>query len=120
MPLEIEGEGTITVDTAFGGDSFVIVNPASLGLSLEIDQAQALSELGVKITNAANDQLVFTHPTQPEWHHHSFCLFAGDLEPIATGFRAKSIVSIQPASLTAPLPVPQCRHAWHCYTQKGK
>ena len=37
VPLEIGGGGTITVDTAFGGDSFVIVNPASLGLSLEID-----------------------------------------------------------------------------------
>ena len=120
VPLEIEGEGTITVDTAFGGDSFVIVNPASLGLSLEIDQAQALSELGVKITNAANDQLVFTHPTQPEWHHHSFCLFAGDLEPVATGFRAKSIVSIQPGKLDRSPTGTAVSARMACYTQKGK
>ena len=34
VPLEVEGLGTLTVDTAYGGDSFVIVDPAALGLSL--------------------------------------------------------------------------------------
>ncbi len=86
MPLEIEGEGTITVDTAFGRDSFVIVNPASLGLSLETNEAQALSELGVKITNAANDQLVFTHPTQPEWHHHYSAFLRAIWNPLPQAF----------------------------------
>ena len=33
-PLEVEGLGTLTVDTAYGGDSFVIVDAAALGLSL--------------------------------------------------------------------------------------
>ena len=42
---------------------------------------------------------MFAHPTQHKWHHHSFCFFAGDLEPVTTGFRAKSIVSIQPGKL---------------------
>ena len=36
---------------------------------------------------------------QPERHQHSFCLFADDLEPVVTGFRAKSIVSTQPGKL---------------------
>lgn len=99
VPLEIENEGTIFVDTAFGGDSFVIIDPASLGLSLNLDEAQALSELGVKITNAANAQLRFIHPSRPEWRHHSFCLFAGELKRDAKGISAKSIVSIQPGKL---------------------
>lgn len=99
VPLEIEGIGTITVDTAFGGDSFVVVDPASLGVTLEADQAQTLAKLGVKITNAANEQLAFNHPTQPEWRHHSFCLYAGALEREASGLRAKSVVSIQPGKL---------------------
>ena len=99
VPLEIEGVGTITVDTAFGGDSFVVVDPSSLGVELEPDAAQSLAKLGVKITNAANDQLAFNHPTQSDWRHHSFCLFAGALEQDANGFRAKSVVSIQPGKL---------------------
>ena len=34
VPLEVEGLGTLTVDSAYGGDSFVFVDPAALGLSL--------------------------------------------------------------------------------------
>ena len=99
VPLEIEGLGTVMVDTAFGGDSFVVVDQASLGLSLEADEAQTLAELGVKITNAANDQLGFDHPLNPDWRHHSFCLFAGALQRGEDGLQAKSIVSIQPGKL---------------------
>lgn len=99
VPLEIGGIGTVMVDTAFGGDSFVVVDQASLGLSLETDEAQTLAELGVKITNAANDQLAFDHPLNPDWRHHSFCLFAGALQRGEDGLQAKSIVSIQPGKL---------------------
>ncbi|WP_289036535.1 proline racemase family protein [uncultured Roseibium sp.] len=99
VPLEIEGIGTIHVDTAFGGDSFVVVDPQTLGIALEVDEAQAIAQLGVKITNAANEQLEFNHPLQPEWRHHSFCLFAGALQRDASGLRAKSVVSIQPGKL---------------------
>lgn len=99
VPLDVEGIGTITVDTAFGGDSFVVVDPASLGLTLQAEEARSLAELGVKITNAANEQLTFHHPLQPDWRHHSFCLFAGPLERGADGLQATSIVSIQPGKL---------------------
>ena len=96
VPLEVEGIGTIKVDTAFGGDSFVVVDSNLLGIALEVGDAQALAQLGVKITNAANAQLTFNHPTQAEWLHHSFCLFAGPLERDTVGLRAKSVVPIQP------------------------
>lgn len=99
VPLEMDGIGTITVDTAFGGDSFVVVDPSALGLELEADAAQALAALGVKITNAANEQLEFSHPFHPDWRHHSFCLFAGKPERDEAGLRARSVVSIQPGKL---------------------
>ena len=99
VPLDIDGLGTLMVDTAFGGDSFVVVDPQALGLTLEADEAQTLAELGVRITNAANAQLTFDHPTMPEWRHHSFCLFAGAIERNTTGLWAKSVVSIQPGKL---------------------
>lgn len=99
VPLEVEGLGTLTVDTAFGGDSFVVVDAPALGLALDTDEARDLAVLGVQITNAANAQLGFHHPDRPDWRHHSFCLFAGALQRDAAGLRAKSVVSIQPGKL---------------------
>lgn len=99
VPLEVEGFGTITVDTAFGGDSFVVVDAPALGLAREVDEARDLAVLGVKITDAANRQLGFLHPDRPDWTHHSFCLFAGALSHGEHGLRAKSVVSIRPGKL---------------------
>lgn len=99
VPMEVEGLGTIMVDTAYGGDSFVVVDAQALGLDLRADEAKHLAELGVRITNAANAQIEFCHPARPDWLHHSFCLFAGPLERDAHGLRAKSVVSIQPGKL---------------------
>ncbi len=99
IPIEVEGLGTLTVDTAYGGDSFVVVDAAALGFALEADEARDLAELGVRITNAANGQLTFVHPERPEWRHHSFCLFAGALGRDENGLKARSVVSIQPGKL---------------------
>ncbi len=93
------GLGPIVVDTAYGGDSFVVVDAQALGLQLEARHARQLAELGVRITNAANQQLVFHHPERADWQHHSFCLFAGPLYRDGQGLRAKSVVSIQPGKL---------------------
>lgn len=57
--IEVPGHGTITVDTAFGGDSFVIVDARSLGFSLTRDEARDIAVLGAKVTKAANEQLRF-------------------------------------------------------------
>ena len=64
--LTVPGFGEILVDTAYGGDSFVVVDAALLGFSLDAPEAGRLAELGVQITNAANDQLTFHHPENSE------------------------------------------------------
>lgn len=94
--LEVDGLGTLSVDTAYGGDSFVIIDAAALGLSLDETEARDMAETGVRITDAANAQLGFTHPEQPDWDHISFCLFAGPLEKTESGLRARSAVAIKP------------------------
>lgn len=98
-PLNVPGIGNIRVDTAYGGDSFVVVDAAELGFSLEEHEARDLAELGVRITNAANEQLKFHHPDNPEWTHFSFCLFAGPLERDGDHLSALSAVSIQPGKI---------------------
>lgn len=97
--LEVEGLGTLTVDTAYGGDSFVIVDAAAMGFSLVPDEAHDIAKLGVRITNAANAALGFRHPENPDWKHFSFCLFAGPLTRDEHGLRAGAAVSIQPGKV---------------------
>jgi len=99
MSLSVPGLGEITVDTAFGGDSFVVVDAAALGFALEAQEAKTLAMLGVQITNAANAQLNFHHPENPDWAHFSFCLFAGPLSREGTHLTAKAAVAIQPGKI---------------------
>ena len=73
--LEVEGIGTLRVDTAYGGDSFVLVDAVSLGFEIRPEEARELAQLGVRITAAANEQLGFRHPANPDWAHISFCQF---------------------------------------------
>ena len=82
VKLEVEGMSTLTVDTAYGGDSFVIVDAAALGFEIVPEEASELAETGMKITAAANEQLRFRHPLNADWEHLSFCQFAG---PLAEG-----------------------------------
>lgn len=99
VPLEVEGLGTITVDTAYGGDSFVVVDAAALGFEIVEAEAKEIARLGVRITDAANAQLGFSHPENPEWDHISFCAFCGPLTPTETGFTGTSAVAIQPGKV---------------------
>ena len=97
--LEVEGLGALTVDTAYGGDSFVIVNAQALGFSLNETEAHDIAKLGVRITNAANEQLRFEHPENDDWRHFSFCLFAGPLGKGGDGLETGAAVAIQPGKV---------------------
>jgi proline racemase len=99
VSLEVEGLGTLRVDTAFGGDSFVVVDALALGFVIEESEAKDIAHLGVRITNAANEQLGFTHPEMPGWSHISFCAFAGAISEAAKGLSARSAVAIQPGKV---------------------
>ncbi|NOE20176.1 hypothetical protein GS634_18785 [Ruegeria atlantica] len=99
VPLEVSGLGTITVDTAYGGDSFVVVDAQALGFAIVDHEARDIARLGVKITNAANEQLGFSHPENPDWDHISFCAFCGPLNETETGLSGKSAVAIQPGKV---------------------
>jgi proline racemase len=99
VPLMVEGLGTLRVDTAFGGDSFVIVNAEAAGIDLVPGNARKLAELGVRITEAANKALTFSHPTNPDWRHFSFCLFAGPLSRQGQRLTADSVVSVRPGKI---------------------
>ncbi|MDZ7787509.1 MAG: proline racemase family protein [Halofilum sp. (in: g-proteobacteria)] len=97
--LEVEGLGTITVDTAYGGDSFVIVDAASAGVEIAPGNAHELARLGNRITRAADEQLGFTHPENPGWDHFSFCQFTDPLRREGEAMVGRNTVSIRPGKL---------------------
>lgn len=97
--LDVEDIGRLRVDTAFGGDSFVMVDAADLGVDLVPENGRELAALGSRITRAANHQLTFTHPTM-DWNHFSFTQVAGPLSRDEDGFLTMTnAVAVEPGKL---------------------
>jgi trans-L-3-hydroxyproline dehydratase len=98
-PLEVAGVGTLTVDTAYGGDSFVIADARDLGFSVAPDEARDLAETGIRINRAANEQLGFRHPGNREWDHISFCQLAAPVETIEGVKTGRNAVVVRPGKI---------------------
>lgn len=99
VPLEVDGVGTITVSTAYGGDSFVIIDASELGFSIQPSEAREISDMGIKITHAANEQLGFHHPTNPDWSHISFCQLVAPIQKQKGILVGRNTVVIQPGKV---------------------
>ncbi|HKS06778.1 MAG TPA: proline racemase family protein [Gemmatimonadaceae bacterium] len=63
--IEVAGHGTITLDVAYGGMFYAIVDGTKLGFSVAADEARDLAILGEKIRIAAREQLDVVHPAIP-------------------------------------------------------
>ncbi|MCQ6272764.1 proline racemase family protein [Pseudarthrobacter sp. R1] len=80
-PLEVPGLGTLTVDVAYGGMTYVIVDAEEAGVHLESKDARLMCELGQKIKKAGAEQLEVKHPINPLIPGITQTLFAGPLTP---------------------------------------
>jgi trans-L-3-hydroxyproline dehydratase len=99
VDLDVPGLGRITVDTAFGGDSFVVVDAAMLGFGLMPPECGHLAELGTRISAAATEQIGFSHPALPDWRHISFCLFAAPVERDGALLATRHAVTVRPGKI---------------------
>ena len=97
--LEVEGVGTLTVDTAFGGDSFVLADGKSLGFAIIPDEARDIAVMGRRIVKAANEQLGFEHPLLPDWNHFSFTFMTGALERLNNHLSSRNTCVVRPGKL---------------------
>ena len=77
--INVEGIGNLIVSTAYGGDSFVLVENKKLNINIEPNNADQIVEVCSKITKAANNQLEFNHPTLPDLNYISFCMLMDDV-----------------------------------------
>jgi trans-L-3-hydroxyproline dehydratase len=97
--LNVEGYGQIEVDTAFGGDSFVMADVADFGLQITPQNAHIIAALGRKLVQAANQQLPFRHPELPEWKHYSFCFMREALTRVDGVLTSRNACVINPGKL---------------------
>ncbi len=99
VELDVDGIGTLRVDTAWGGDSFVMVDAAELDLEIRPEAGAVLADVGQRIRTAANEQLRFEHPAI-DWPQFSFCQIAGPLERSGPGeYSMRNTVVIDPGKL---------------------
>jgi proline racemase len=97
--IEVDGVGKVKVDTAYGGDSFVMADAADFGLAITPSDARQVAEMGRKLVKAANEQLPFHHPELPEWKHYSFCFMRGALEKENGVLTSRNACVVNPGKL---------------------
>lgn len=73
--LDIPNLGKITVDVAFGGSYYVIVDVEKINQKITVDNANHLSELGMLIKDIANQNIPVQHPVKPEINKIDLLLF---------------------------------------------
>jgi trans-L-3-hydroxyproline dehydratase len=97
--LDVPGHGKVKVDTAFGGDSFVMADVADFGLQITPQNAHVIAVLGRTLVKCANEQLPFQHPTLPEWKHYSFCFMRENVTRVDGVLTSRNACVINPGKL---------------------
>jgi proline racemase len=97
--VEVKGIGTVTVDVAYGGMIYAMVDATSLGFRIEPSEAADLVQLGEQIKGAAAEQLPSGHPENPEIHTINQTLFAGPLKETNGVKSAHNAVVVSPGRL---------------------
>jgi proline racemase len=63
--VDVPGLGPVTLDVAYGGMFYAIVDVTALGMTIDPAKARELGDLGEKIRLAAREQLDVVHPENP-------------------------------------------------------
>jgi len=93
VPLDVPGFGTVSVDVAYGGCFYVLVDGAALGLRLVREQARDIVERAEAVMVAARKQLDVRHPEVPEIDFLSYVMVTGDDDPSAGLLRGATVLS---------------------------
>lgn len=98
--IEVPGlAAPITVDVAWGGMTYVLVDAAALGFQMVPAEARRICELGERIKRAAAQQLPVRHPTVQGMTGISQTLFCGPLTTTARGLESTNAVVISPGRI---------------------
>jgi proline racemase len=99
VTLKTKKFGTLNVDIAFGGDSFVVVDAAALRFSLSPGEAREMAHAGMSIVNDAEAQIGFRHPTLAGMNAITFCLFTSPVKTENSRRVSRHAVAIRPGKI---------------------
>ena len=91
--LEVPGVGNITVDVAYGGCFYVLVDATALGVRLTREGARDVVEQAELVMAAAEQQLTVRHPEIPEIDFVSYVMVTGEDDPAAGRLRGATVLS---------------------------
>ena len=98
--VEVEGLGTLTVDVAWGGMTYVLVDAPALGFEIKPDEARQLCVIGQQIKKAAAEQLPAVHPENPEYAGITQTEFVSPLTRTADGtLTSRNAVIVSPGRI---------------------
>ncbi|MGI8610419.1 MAG: proline racemase family protein [Candidatus Dormibacteria bacterium] len=97
--VEVDGVGTITVDVAWGGMAYAIVDAAALGFALTPDEGRDLCVKGQLIKKAAAEQVAAVHPENPQFPGITQTEFAGPLRRQDDVLTSRNAVVVSPGRL---------------------
>ena len=75
--VEVEGLGEISVDIAFGGIFYALIDPAQFNLKILPENARQLVDIGTRVHRAVNNQLDIKHPELKDLKGISYTMFVG-------------------------------------------
>jgi len=75
--VNVEGLGNVTVDIAFGGIFYALIDPAQFDLKINPENARQLVDIGTRVHRAVNSQLNIHHPALKGLEGISYTMFVG-------------------------------------------
>jgi proline racemase len=97
--VEVPGYGTLTVDVAWGGMAYVLVDAGALGFGLTPDEGHALCTAGQAVKLAAAEQLSAVHPEDPRMPGITQTEFTGPLRRDGGVLTARNAVIVSPGRI---------------------
>lgn len=97
--IEVPGFGKLTVDVAYGGAFFLIVDARRFGFRIVPEEARRMVELGEIIKDAARAQLKVQHPEDPAINEIVFTEFTLPIETVDGVPHGRNTVVISPGKL---------------------
>lgn len=97
LELVVPDVGSVTLDIAYGGNFYAIIDAERLGLAVITENTNILMSVGTKIWQTVNDQVEIHHPLEPEIDCINYVEFSAPAtHPKAT---LKNAVVVPPAGM---------------------
>ena len=97
--VEVAGIGTVTMDVAWGGMAYIIMDAQSLGFRIEPHEGRDICNMVERIKQAAIEQIEAVHPTNPDFPGITIAEITNPPERIDGVLTAKNTVVVSPGRL---------------------